>query len=455
MNNHSIMPRSAKANDRIRADRRASLLAAATRLFAERGLSRTRMQDVAEEAGVSAGLLYRYFRSREDLVREALRPALERPLGRFVDDSANNTTIAELSENLLADVAERPQLYRLFFASFLQPEVEREVAALREELRPAQEALEARMREELRDRGEADPEAAARELRAALNGLALAIARGEAIDPRSAVARLLGPAAPREADAMPRTLELEIGPPSASDGPAVAALWEELAVPDAPPAPAQVTAAAGYRVLRQGGRVLGYARWEREEERARVAELVVAPAARRKGHARALLGAVAREAAAAGATRWGLYVKADNEAALRLYRGLGMQEQAREIAIELPDAALPLLPRSRGDVEEAQGLAALGEEATGFRDRLKPREGERVRMVRNAYGGVDAMGVGGDRLRGVGARTRGALATLLRETRPAVVLAAETSREARWLLEGGGRERFRLVRLEGDLRAFR
>jgi len=46
------------------------LLAAATRLFAERGYDRTSVQDIVESAGVTKGALYHYFGSKDDLLHE-------------------------------------------------------------------------------------------------------------------------------------------------------------------------------------------------------------------------------------------------------------------------------------------------------------------------------------------------------------------------------------------------
>ena len=46
-------------------DRRARILDAAERCFVRSGFHRTTMQDVAAEAGMSPGNLYRYFASKE------------------------------------------------------------------------------------------------------------------------------------------------------------------------------------------------------------------------------------------------------------------------------------------------------------------------------------------------------------------------------------------------------
>lgn len=72
---------SAKAPRRRRKEARpAELTSAALDLFVEKGYAATRLEDVAERAGVSKGTLYLYFDGKEALfkavVREGLLPAL-------------------------------------------------------------------------------------------------------------------------------------------------------------------------------------------------------------------------------------------------------------------------------------------------------------------------------------------------------------------------------------------
>jgi AcrR family transcriptional regulator len=54
------------------ADTRALVLAAAARLFADRGWAATGMRDIAEEAGVSMVPLYAHFKSKSDLLVAAI-----------------------------------------------------------------------------------------------------------------------------------------------------------------------------------------------------------------------------------------------------------------------------------------------------------------------------------------------------------------------------------------------
>src|SRR5215469_2755637 len=69
------MPRTLAANQRVRDEQRAKILNGARAVFARRGLAAT-MAEVAAEAGVSQGLAYRYFASKDELYRALVREAL-------------------------------------------------------------------------------------------------------------------------------------------------------------------------------------------------------------------------------------------------------------------------------------------------------------------------------------------------------------------------------------------
>ncbi|WP_041535992.1 TetR/AcrR family transcriptional regulator [Parvibaculum lavamentivorans] len=66
---------------RRKEDRPAEIMTAGLRLFAERGFAATRLEDVAEAAGVSKATIYLYFDSKSDLfaaiVRDTAAPRLD------------------------------------------------------------------------------------------------------------------------------------------------------------------------------------------------------------------------------------------------------------------------------------------------------------------------------------------------------------------------------------------
>ena len=70
------------------AENRARILAAAARLFRERGLSGVGVDALGEAAGMTHGSLYSQFGSKESLAAEALTQALARSAGKAVLEDA-------------------------------------------------------------------------------------------------------------------------------------------------------------------------------------------------------------------------------------------------------------------------------------------------------------------------------------------------------------------------------
>ncbi len=70
------MPRTEEDNIKIRNKRWRQLLDAALKLFAVRGLTATKISDIATEAGLSHGLIYHYFNSKEEIFTELVKEAV-------------------------------------------------------------------------------------------------------------------------------------------------------------------------------------------------------------------------------------------------------------------------------------------------------------------------------------------------------------------------------------------
>ena len=65
-----------KISDETRALRRAQILEAAWRCFYRNGVQATTMEEIIEEAGMSASAMYRYFANKEDIIVNAIRTSL-------------------------------------------------------------------------------------------------------------------------------------------------------------------------------------------------------------------------------------------------------------------------------------------------------------------------------------------------------------------------------------------
>ena len=110
------MPRTEVANERVRRDARARILAGARAVFARKGLAAT-MADVAASAGVSQGLPYRYFRDKDDLVRALVTEAVQQADAER-SPLASPGSAAERLRRLVAGLVEarraQPELFLMF-----------------------------------------------------------------------------------------------------------------------------------------------------------------------------------------------------------------------------------------------------------------------------------------------------------------------------------------------------
>jgi AcrR family transcriptional regulator len=72
------MSRNKELNQIIKDERREQILAAALKLFATKGLAATRMSDISKSTGISQGLIYHYYRSKEVLFTNLVDTAIEK-----------------------------------------------------------------------------------------------------------------------------------------------------------------------------------------------------------------------------------------------------------------------------------------------------------------------------------------------------------------------------------------
>jgi TetR/AcrR family transcriptional regulator, transcriptional repressor of aconitase len=146
------MPR---VSQQYRDARRREILEAAGRCFAENGFHSTSMQDFFEASGLSAGLVYRYFRSKDELiatlaaealeqlhasVEEAIaageRPGTEEVLARLlrtIDELDQRERIARVAVQVWGEALVNPAVGSAFTA-----EIARLLAALERLVRAAQ-----------------------------------------------------------------------------------------------------------------------------------------------------------------------------------------------------------------------------------------------------------------------------------------------------------------------------
>lgn len=125
------------------ADRRRQILAAAVKVFAEKGFHEARVGDVAEEAGIAYGLVYHYFASKEELLETIFRTTWTEMLARVEEvESAGvpaSEAVRQVTALLLRTWRRDPDLVRVLVREVTRNQhVQQEL----EEITAAMEALE-------------------------------------------------------------------------------------------------------------------------------------------------------------------------------------------------------------------------------------------------------------------------------------------------------------------------
>jgi AcrR family transcriptional regulator len=125
------------------ADRRRQILAAAVKVFADKGFHASRVGDIAEEAGIAYGLVYHYYESKEDLLETIFRTTWAEMLARVREVEEAGVLAAEavrqVTALLLRTWRRDPDLVRVLVREVTRNQhVQQEI----EEITQAMEALE-------------------------------------------------------------------------------------------------------------------------------------------------------------------------------------------------------------------------------------------------------------------------------------------------------------------------
>jgi TetR/AcrR family fatty acid metabolism transcriptional regulator len=137
-------------------DKRQLILDAAVRVFARKGYHTSRVGDIAEEAGVAHGLLYHYFKSKDELLETIFSNTwtlmLEAISGVESLDESARETLRKVSAIVLRAWRDTPDIVRVLVrevtrSPHLQQEIgetEQAFAALERVIRKGQQAGEFR-----------------------------------------------------------------------------------------------------------------------------------------------------------------------------------------------------------------------------------------------------------------------------------------------------------------------
>ncbi|QQZ09647.1 TetR/AcrR family transcriptional regulator [Heyndrickxia vini] len=124
------MPRSPEENDRIRQASKEKIRAAAIELFIKQGYYATSISDIAKQAGISKGLLYSYYKGKEELLSEMV----EARIGEVVEvmsEAVNLETPREqikyIVNGAIDNIHKNPEIHRFYLHLQTQPREDEEL----------------------------------------------------------------------------------------------------------------------------------------------------------------------------------------------------------------------------------------------------------------------------------------------------------------------------------------
>ena len=123
-----MSPRSKKTAEQMREKTRQAILRSALELFARRGYSATKAEDIARKAGISKGLIYSHFDTKQDILYAILAEQMARVFpAMFKDDDTRPAyeRLLSIVDSWLEFVKTEPDLTRLSLQLNLDDEFRR------------------------------------------------------------------------------------------------------------------------------------------------------------------------------------------------------------------------------------------------------------------------------------------------------------------------------------------
>jgi len=121
-----MSPRTEKQLQKIRDEKRELILQTALELFADKGYYATSISNIANKAGISQGLLYSYFKSKEDLLHvlfDNYLKLMSNMINPNNDDEITNEEMRGFLKMMTMSMKEENTYWRLFFQLSMQKDI--------------------------------------------------------------------------------------------------------------------------------------------------------------------------------------------------------------------------------------------------------------------------------------------------------------------------------------------
>lgn len=121
-----MSPRTEKQFEAIREEKRQRILDAALDIFGNEGYQSSSISKVAKKAGISKGLVYNYFESKEVLVRELINQGIEEMMINLDpnrDGILNPRELEYFINEMCNHLKNNKEFWKLYFSITLQPAI--------------------------------------------------------------------------------------------------------------------------------------------------------------------------------------------------------------------------------------------------------------------------------------------------------------------------------------------
>ncbi|MDM8002542.1 MAG: TetR/AcrR family transcriptional regulator, partial [Bacteroidota bacterium] len=118
-----MSPRTPDQFEEMREEKKTLIMNTALEHFSDYGFHATTISHIAKHAGISKGLMYNYFRSKEELLAAIINRSLEEIYQSFNPDRDSNLTPDEFENfirKIFAIFREKRQFWKLIFRVMLQ-----------------------------------------------------------------------------------------------------------------------------------------------------------------------------------------------------------------------------------------------------------------------------------------------------------------------------------------------
>jgi len=126
-----MCPRTSKQFEKIRENKRRQILDAAIECFATTGYHAVSISELAKHAGISKGLMYNYFSSKDELLRIIFREVMNEMMRLFDQDQSGETdrkALLAYLNKLFRNLKSNLILWKMYMAIFSQPAVQKILA---------------------------------------------------------------------------------------------------------------------------------------------------------------------------------------------------------------------------------------------------------------------------------------------------------------------------------------